>query len=71
MKAETKCNLLGHKWLPVYIKGTYNGKVVKFIGCYCNRCRRGYDESLEITEAAIDRKFGTYSEKYFDEDENI
>jgi len=61
-----KCKFFGHKWLPVYIKGKYNGKTIKFIGCYCDRCRKGYDEVLEINTAAIDMEYGTYSEKYFD-----
>jgi len=62
-----KCKWFGHKWLPVYIKGEYNGKTIKFISCYCDRCRKGYDESLAINNAAINRKFGTYSERYFNE----
>lgn len=64
-----KCKWFGHKWSPVYIKGEYNGKTIKFISCYCGRCRKGHDESLAITNAAIDRKFGTYNEKYFNEAE--
>ena len=63
-----KCKLWGHKWLPVYIKGEYNGTVVKFIACYCSRCRKGHDESLDITLAAKNREYGTYNEKYFEED---
>ena len=64
----TKCEFFGHKWVPVFIKGEYNGEIIKFISCYCNRCRKGYDESLSITKAAINREYGTYSEKYFDKD---
>ena len=62
-----KCKWFGHKWLPVYIKGEYNSKTIKFISCYCSRCLKGYDESLAINEAAINIKFGTYNEKYFNE----
>ena len=61
-----KCKFWGHKWLPVYIKGEYNGTVVKFIACYCSRCRKGYDEALDINKVAINTEYGTYSEKYFD-----
>ena len=61
-----KCKLFGHKWTPLFIKGKYNGKVIKFIACFCQRCNKGYNEVHDINEAAIDREFGTYSEKYFD-----
>lgn len=61
-----KCKLFGHKWTPIFIKGKYNNKTVKFIGCFCGRCRKGHDEILEVNELAIDREFGTYNEKYFD-----
>ncbi len=63
-----KCKVFGHKWKPVFIKAEYNGKVVKFISCYCSRCFKGYNESLEINKIGKDRRFGTYSEKYFDID---
>ena len=64
-----KCNILGHKWVPVFIKGQYNGKVIKFIACFCGRdkCRKGYNETQQITLAAINKEFGTYNEKYFEE----
>ena len=66
----TKCKFWGHKWIPVYIKGSYNGIMVKFIACYCARCRKGYHEAMGIYLMAEDRRFGTYSEKYFNEDKN-
>ncbi len=65
MKVD-KCKLFGHKWMPVYIKGDYNGKTVKFIACYCDRCRKGYNEAQDINQSAENREYGTYSEKYFD-----
>jgi len=60
-----KCKLFGHKWVPVFIKGEYNGKFIKFIACYCDRCNKGYNEVFGINEVAINREFGTYSEEYF------
>jgi len=60
-----KCKLFGHKWTPVFIKGKYNGEVVKFISCFCDRCGKGYDEVHNINKVAENREFGTYSEKYF------
>jgi len=61
-----KCKRKGHKWVPMFIKGTYNNKVVKFIACYCERCNKGWDEAGDINEIAINREYGTYAEKYFD-----
>jgi len=61
-----KCKLLGHRWVPVFIKGTYNGKEVKFIACHCERCNKGKKEMSGIIDLAVNRKYGTYSEKYFD-----
>lgn len=61
-----KCKLFGHKWEPVFIKGDYNGQTVMFIGCYCLRCEKGFDEVHKISEAAENRQLATYSEKYFD-----
>ena len=63
-----KCKLLGHKWNPLFIKAEYNGKVAKFVACYCLRCLKGYDEAMNIHEIGENRRFGTYSEKYFDID---
>ena len=62
-----RCKFFGHKWIPVFIKGEYNGKVVKFIGCYCERCYKGKNEIHQINLAAKNLEYGTYSEKYFDE----
>jgi hypothetical protein len=60
------CKWIGHKFVPVYIKGEYNGKVLKFIGTYCDRCGKGQSELHKINNAAINREYGTYSEQYFD-----
>ena len=62
---KLRCKSGIHKWIPVYIRGTYNEKEVKFIACFCDHCRYGYDEVLEINEIALNKKYGTYSEKYF------
>ena len=61
-----KCKWFGHKWKPVFIKGKYNGLETKFISCYCERCNKGFKEVRVINDLAEDRKYGTYSEKYFD-----
>ena len=61
-----KCKLFGHKWNPVFIKAEYNGKVVRFIACYCSRCMKGYKEAMDINNTGKNRRFGTYAEKYFD-----
>jgi len=61
-----KCKLFGHKWMPLFIKGEYNGKTIKFIACYCKRCQKGYNEVININEVAENKEFGTYNEKYFD-----
>jgi hypothetical protein len=60
------CKWLGHKLVPVFIKGQYNGKTVKFIACFCERCKKGENELYDIHNAAINREYGTYSESYFD-----
>ena len=51
---------------PIFIKGEYNNSTIKFIACFCERCRKGYNEAHEINDATNNREFGTYSEKYFD-----
>jgi len=61
-----KCKIFGHKWEPVFIKAKYNGEVVRFIACYCSRCNKGHDGAKDINEIGKERRFGTYSEKYFD-----
>ena len=63
-----KCNFFGHKWIPVFIKGKYNGVIIKFIGCYCKRCRKGHEGAVDINSVAVSPEFGTYNEKYFDDD---
>jgi len=62
---KMKCKNGLHKWVPVFIKATYNNKEIKFISCFCDRCRIGYDETLQINEIGQNRIYGTYSEKYF------
>ena len=65
-----KCKIFGHKWTPVFIKAEYNGEVVRFIACQCERCNKGYDGAHKINQVGKNRRFGTYSEKYFDENKN-
>lgn len=61
------CKFFGHKWNPVFVKGEYNNIPVKFIGCYCERCRKGYHELLYNCVGKLTKQeYGTYSEKYFD-----
>lgn len=64
-----KCEVLGHKWTPVFIKGKYNGKMIKFISCSCDRCGMGDDEVYKIVSAGENREYATYNEKYFHKDE--
>jgi hypothetical protein len=63
-----KCKWFGHKWIPVFIKGTYNDLETKFISCYCERCGKGFKEVTQINNLAKNSKYGTYSEKYFDKE---
>lgn len=59
------CKILGHNWVPVFIKGVYNKRMIKFVGCYCQRCSKGEKEVNELNEIAINRQYGTYNERYF------
>ena len=59
------CNIFGHKWIPVFIKAEYNSTEAKFISCYCSRCDKGLKETHHINQIGINKKYGTYSEKYF------
>ena len=49
------------------MKGEYKGINVKFIGCYCNRCKKGKDEIHNTDRKFTDREYATYSEKFFEE----
>jgi len=64
------CGIAGHEWRPIFIKGEYNNKMIKFIACSCINCGKGYEESYEIHDIAKNRVFGTWTEKYFDEGKN-
>ena len=61
------CKIIGHRWEPVFIKGTYNGGTRKFILCQCKRCGLGEEEVQQIGDLAVNRFYFTYSEKYFHE----
>jgi hypothetical protein len=54
-----------HKWIPGFIKGEINGVSIKFIGCYCERCRIGHDELLSVVGTLTKQDYATYSEEYF------
>ena len=60
------CKYRWHKWIPVFIKGTYNNKEIKFITCKCDRCYKWSKEISIINNLAINRKYWTYNEEYFD-----
>lgn len=65
-KPYWKCRLFGHKWEIVYI-GKY-GKW-KLIGAYCGRwqCFKGHDELHNFLDKTP-HDFGTWTEKYFNEE---
>jgi hypothetical protein len=59
------CKILGHKWIPVYIIGTFSKTKVKFIGAECKRCKFG-DDDLTKTIYLMDRiHVSSYSEKHY------
>lgn len=62
-----KCKIFGHKWKPVFIRGFYGKTEIKIIGAYCVRCRKGYDELMDMIVKQDKSVYGTYSEKYFDD----
>jgi hypothetical protein len=62
-----KCKLFGHKWYPCYVRGYYGGTQIKFIGVYCQRCRKGHDELLDAIKKQTISVYGTHSEEYFDD----
>jgi len=61
------CKILGHSYEPIFIKGAYADKEVKFIGCKCRRCDFGEDELLDANKKMDRSDFCTYSEKYWHE----
>lgn len=61
------CKILGHSYEPIFIKGAYGDKEVKFIGCVCRRCDFGKDELLDANKKMDRSDFCTYSEKYWHE----
>jgi hypothetical protein len=64
MKNKNRCNLLGHKWKPVYVKGKFSGISIKFIACFCCKCGKGKAE-LDNTLNLMNVELCTYSKKYF------
>lgn len=63
----TRCKFFGHKLKPVFIKGYYGNKKLKFIGAYCKRCGKGRKELHEAINLQDIKVYNTYNEKYFDE----
>ena len=61
------CKILGHSYEPIFMKGSYADKEVKFIGCKCRRCGFGEDELLDANKKMDRSDFCTYSEKYWNE----
>jgi hypothetical protein len=61
------CKWLGHKWKPVFFCGIIRITPVKFIGCYCLRCRKGYKEFIDLQKAFTQVEYATYSEKFFNQ----
>jgi hypothetical protein len=59
------CKIIGHKWIPVYIKGEIGGKKIKFIGVKCGRCGKGYDDLLDVVNKLDSCEYNTYNEKYY------
>jgi len=59
------CKILGHLYEPVFIKGTFGDKEVKFIGAKCKRCGFGQDELVDTVNKMDLNYFCTYSEKYW------
>ncbi len=62
------CKHIGHKWKPVYVKGFYGNLLIKFVGCYCKRCRFGYNDLLITIRKQTTRVYGTSNEQYCLED---
>lgn len=64
-----KCKWFGHRWNYAYIKGTLNEVKIKFIGCYCMRCRKGEKELLDVVNK-METEYATYTEHFFDGGKN-
>jgi hypothetical protein len=62
-----RCKWFGHNWEPVFIKGKIGTLDIKFIGCYCKRCRKGNRELLDVSKLLTETNYVTYRESYFDE----
>ena len=67
-KAKKKCARWGHKWVPVFIAGEYNGIHVRFIACYCQRCRIGYNDIGDAVSSQTQRLYNTREQMYYDND---
>ena len=62
------CKILGHKWIPIFIRGYYGKKEVKFIATVCKKCKLG-EEDLKIAITKMDNNIiCSYSEEYYYKD---
>lgn len=58
---QWKCQVFGHKWVPVYIverRGAY-----KFIATYCQRCCFGHDDLVKFV--SLMDVINTYEKRYY------
>ena len=66
---KRRCELFGHKWVPLFTKGRFKNIEVKFIGCYCKRCHYGYQDMLLTINKMTKMEYNMHSDKYFKEEQ--
>jgi len=54
-----------HKWIPCYIWGVIRGKEVKVIVTYCEKCRCGNKEMMDLIHELDKTYCATYNKEYF------
>jgi len=59
------CKILGHKWVPIFIRGFYVDKEVKFIGTECIRCKFGKNDLMVAIKKMDNNIVCSYTEKYY------
>ena len=64
------CKILGHRFVPIFVKGWFSKEEVKFIATVCSRCDLGEDELRDTVKKMRSHEFCTYSEKYWDKSNN-
>ena len=65
------CKILGHSYVPIFIKGSYRNKIVEFIGCKCRRCDFGEKELSDAIMKMDIVDYATYSKKYFNNKKQV